>query len=258
VKLITPVDLVPNGIVQPEILLQRDCLHWPREGQQAAKSAVICGCSEYSCVCCISSRAWFYPVANEVVRPLLAFGPEDTWISRARSPPLLTQLFHSHLAESTVHINCGNGVFNVVCAQLLLWPLRMSEHAVQQPCHLVTTCRETFAILLADFGRNLCHHQLFELHPYLTLSYCVRHTHTHTHKHTHTHTHTHIIYILGMQSPFWSVCTCAISNITDVSLMTSLGCELLIPSYCLHPLHHLLCRFIFNFRFFYSILSFMV
>lgn len=179
-KLITPVDLVPNGIVQPEILLRRDCLHWPREGQQAAKSAVICDCSEYSRVCCISSRAWFYPVAHEVVRPLLAVGPQDTWISRARSPPLLTQLFHSYLAESTVHINCGKWVYNVVCARLLLWPVRMSEHAVQQPCHLVTTCRETVAILLTDFDEKfLCRHQLFELHPYLPKSYDPPpHTHT--------------------------------------------------------------------------------
>jgi len=31
--------------------------------------------SEYSRVCCISSRAWFYPVAHVVVQPLLAVGP---------------------------------------------------------------------------------------------------------------------------------------------------------------------------------------
>ena len=73
-KLITPVHLVPilkveRYRVQPEILLQRDRLHWPTEGQHEAKSAVISGCSKYSRVCCISSRAWFYPVASHSWTP---------------------------------------------------------------------------------------------------------------------------------------------------------------------------------------------
>ena len=72
---------------------------------------------------------------------------------------------------------------------------------------------------------------------------------------SHTHTH-YTVYILGIQSPFIQAAyTCAVSHITVVSLMTSLGCELLIPSCCLHSFWtNLFFRFIFNFHFFYFIL----
>jgi hypothetical protein len=77
-------------------------------------------------------------------------------------------------------------------------------------------CRETVAIQLTDFDGNFSsHHQFFEVYLYSPMSYGCRHT----------------LYAFSECSlrSFRSVSTCAISHITVVSVVTSLGCELQIP-----------------------------
>ena len=122
VKLITPhlmANLKVERYSSARHVVTTDCLHWPREGQQEA----------------VSCDFWLFRIFACLLHLLTClFLSSRACSGTPRHVNLVCQvatIMHTFvLTESTLHIDCGNRVYDVVCAQLLLWPPRMSENTL--------------------------------------------------------------------------------------------------------------------------------